>query len=1041
MTVDPKIREQTYQYFLQEAPELLQALEQGLLSFKEDPNINYVNNLMRATHTLKGAATSVGLETIATVAHSLEDVFKALCQPDLTLDPEAKALLFEGVDCLRLPLIAELTGGAVNHGEILDRAATIFAQLHEKLGDCFGQTAYLPTSTELGFDIVQSIFEAGVSQRLKQLEAAIADAQPETITPLLQTQAEIFLGLAESLNLTGFALIAQMTLAALQQHPEQAISIAQMALADFRTGQMAVLSGDRSQGGYPSEPLLQLAEIHTPSEFDTEFDTEFNADSNQSQNVFDIFDQLPADDLEHLQSESPESENESSVQALLENIWGGQALDEDAAENVPSSAITVVESPAEALEVFPYKIPVSQRAVIPTSPLPLKDQVQPSPQVRVNLKHLDQLNDSVGELLTNQNRQSLQTEQLQSAVQTLFTRLKHHQQLLNRLQSGLTQGTSAAKTTKPAKKQSRSKTKANRKNAAKSLVAASYPQDQTQLVQSLFDDMVQLTEVAEAIDLFTRQSSQVVEQQQQLLTNTRSALIEARMQPLGEILNRLPPVLQQLEALQDKQVTLELYGTEVLVDKVVGEKLYDPLLHLVRNAFDHGIEPVSVRQQMGKAEKGTITIRAHNQGRHLVIEVHDNGRGLDFDQIRQRAIERQFVSLEQAMSLNQTQLIDFLFEPGFSTALQVNDVSGRGIGLDIVKSQLQALRGSIKIETEPRQGTTFVLQIPLSLTIAQLLVFEVDSRLYALLDDAIDQITLPQPNRIQQRNNCKVLQCSKGDTEMMVPIHSLATVFPYHTASSRYTNPSSAAQEPMKPIIVLRSQDTFLGLEVDQLIGEQELVIRPFGTMITAPSYVQGASILADRRLALVIDGTALVQKICGQLPQQPASSERSSAAWMLLPNAPSLQPLLQPQAALPELPSFSAHSPGNTKILVVEDSVTTRQSLVLLLEKAGYQVLQAEDGYAALGQLQQRQDVQLIICDLEMPNMNGFEFLRQSQQTMSLAGIPILMLTSRSDEAYRFLAQQLGAAAYMTKPYMDYKLLTTVADLLQRATVSARME
>ena len=213
--------------------------------------------------------------------------------------------------------------------------------------------------------------------------------------------------------------------------------------------------------------------------------------------------------------------------------------------------------------------------------------------------------------------------------------------------------------------------------------------------------------------------------------------------------------------------------------------------------------------------------------------------------------------------------------------------------------------------------------------------------------------------------------------------------------------------------------------------GEQELVIRPLGTMIAAPQYVQGASILADRRLALVIDGAALVQKICSQFPKSAEVSEPSSASWTLLPDA-ALRQLPPMQPALPELPGRSRNA-ENTRILVVEDSITTRQSLVLLLQKAGYQVLQAEDGQVALAQLEQWQDIQLILCDLEMPNMNGFEFLRQTQRMPTLASIPVLMLTSRSDEEYRFLALQLGAAAYMTKPYMEYKLLATINDLLQQ--------
>jgi chemotaxis protein histidine kinase CheA len=249
------------------------------------------------------------------------------------------------------------------------------------------------------------------------------------------------------------------------------------------------------------------------------------------------------------------------------------------------------------------------------------------------------------------------------------------------------------------------------------------------------------------------------------------------MLPLAEIFGRLPQILQQLQTLHNKSIELELRGTEVMVDKVVAEKLYDLLLHLIRNAFDHGIEPVEVRRQQGKPEKGRIEICAHNQGRYLVIEVRDDGRGLDFEQIRQRAIAQQQFSPEDASRLNQAQLTNLLFEPGFSTVTQVNDLSGRGIGLDVVQNQLEALRGLVTVHSTPHQGTTFTLQIPLSLSIAQLLVCKAGSKTYAFLDDAIEQIVMPQIGQVQERNYGKTLQWSKGNDKRFVPIHSLVEVF------------------------------------------------------------------------------------------------------------------------------------------------------------------------------------------------------------------------------------------------------------------------
>lgn len=1116
MSLDPEIREQTYQYFLQEAPELLNDLEQGLLSFRTDRGINQVNNLMRVTHTLKGAATSVGLETIATIAHSLEDIFKALCQPNLVLQPDAEALLFEGVECLRLPLIAELTGGVVNHTEILDRAATVFAQLQEQLGDCFDQVAQLPTSAELGFDVILSIFELGVEQRLEQISLALEHAQPEAIATTLQTQAEVFLGLAESLNLPGFGAIAALVLTALTQHPDQAQTIAEVALADFRAGQAAVFAGDRTQGGQASERLQHLAKVDL-------------RDGHRVTPVTPVI-PTPVIPITPVATLTVNSSEEQPIHSLLDHIWGGQAIDPELDPSVLGTSvldtssleipnlettdldatnldatnldvtnldvtnldvmnldatdldilnleITDLDIPVdtEDVEAFsgksasitctdlsPVRIQDAQDPIYSVSPSPIpppsssppRDPVAPAPQIRVHVQYLDQLNNAIGELITQQNRQFLQTEQLQSTVKTLFTRLRQHQQLLYQVsqQSKRSQRWSEKQHSRAARKKAKSVGKSVPKTtsnpvvphsvSAHSLPANSASSDFSTQLQTLLDDMVQLMEAADAIELFSNQANQTIEQQQHLLSTARNALIEARMMPVGKIFNRLPAVLQQLGNLYHKPVELVLQGAEVLVDKVIAEKLYDPLLHLVRNAFDHGIESEASRHQQGKPAKGTIEISACNQGRYLTIAVQDDGKGLAFDQIRQRAVERQLIPLEQASTLTEAQLIDLLFTPGFSTAVQINDISGRGIGLDVVKNQIQALQGTITVQTQPMQGTRFLLRIPLNLTIAPLLIAEAENKLYALLDDAIEQILLPQADQVKERNNCRVLQWEEDDQKIWIPVHSLSKSLQYHSiARPAPTHIPPSNQPAIKPIILIRHQGSLFGLEVDQLIGEQELIIRPLSPLLTPPSYIHGACIVADGRSALVMDVALLMQQTLNLATSTPSTTVTQVNRWseVTSPALPSvaIQPKLLPQL-LPAHSTPSSSTPSRLttpataqpQILVVDDSITTRQNLTLVLQKAGYQVVQAENGFEAITQLNYHHQIQLVVCDLEMPVMNGFEFLRHLQQPPRL-NIPVLMLTSRSDEKFVSLALQLGAAAYMTKPYIEHRLLNAIADLV----------
>ncbi|AOX00061.1 hybrid sensor histidine kinase/response regulator [Moorena producens PAL-8-15-08-1] len=1204
MTNDPKIREQSYRYFLQEAPELLQVLENDLLSLSENYSINKVNNLMRTTHTLKGAAASIGLETIATVAHSLEDVFKALFNPDLSIDPDIEALLFQAYECLRLPLTAELTGGQIDDTEIKNRTAAVVAQLQEKLGDCFGHESYLPTSLELGFDVTQSIFEVGVSQGLDLIQAALNSHNPTEISITVRHQADIFLGLGESLNLPGFAAIAKNAIAALDNHPNQVVTIAKTALCDFVAAQAAVLEGDRTQGGQPSMVLQQLADLR------------YSSQNSQLtiQNESSVLGNGKEQDLNRVESGLEEVEgvvNNSSVthpesnrrkqSQLVEMIWGESTpLDEqtsDQSKKLQRSKQTQINvldgeiaSPEPEVgteknvvfhnmgmidgdnenkeqgqepeiitdEIIP-PIGNARNSPLNSSHLAITSSNQhpstPSSRdlsgtVRINIEHLEYLNYTIGELLTNQNRQLLENEQLLAAVRVLLNRIQQHQQVLEQVQDWYdrlfilrqqqqirqrlqvskfnVEGLNKNKATDPNLKSSSyswqektlqvskfnveglNKNKATNPNSAANLPYSNAKAEQlnnqgllatlgsqpanfqhtnfqptnqgqkatlsakpfakrglrpplrereqaTNLldtdyfddlelkrystpeleIQSVLEEAVQLTEAALDIELFSTQSSKTLEQQRRLLTNHRDVLMDARMLPLGEVFSRFPPVLKQLSASHHKLVELKISGHDVLVDKVVAQKLYDPMLHLVRNAFDHGIETPALRQQQGKPEKGLIEISACHRGRHLVIEVFDDGPGLNFERIRQLAIERELIDLEQSNRLSEAQLRNLLFEPGFSTVSGVNNLSGRGVGLDVVLNQVKALRGSVQVDSSPDLGTRFRLQIPLSLTIDKLLLCQAGNQVYGLITDQVSQIIIPQENQLRSWKDGKVLYLGTGSDQQLVKVYQLGQVLDYSSVLSPFSvthrHQPVVPKETIRPIILIHYQDQLVGLEVDQLLGDQELVIRPFGTMIVPPPYVNGGSILADGRLTLVLDGTELIQYLS---EQQTNASQRLQVGTLkvksLSPDQATepIETLSQKQLPPSTLEPFWLRH--KSKVLLVDDSITLRHTLAMTLEKNGYHVFQAQDGYEGIEQLQHQTDIQLIICDIEMPRMNGFEFLKYCQQDPALVDIPVVILTSRSNDKHRLIAAQLGAKAYITKPYLEHKLLTTVTDVVE---------
>ncbi len=545
MNTDSTIRDTTYSFFLMEAPELLEAIESDLLSLREDYSKAKVHNLMRLTHTLKGAAASVELETVKKVAHSLEDVFKALYNPDIVVDLELETLLFQGYECLRLPLTAELSQAPVNEAQILDRAAAVFAELQEKLGDFFEQDAQIPSSAELGFDITKSIFETGVQQRLDALATALLQLEAEQIAALLQEQASVFIGLAESLGLPGFAAIAQTTIEALQAQPEQAIAIAQTALADLQQGQAAVIGGDRRRGGEPSATLKQLA-IASSELLSTDLTP-----------IWEPIVELPVtpDTVE------PQLDGEVSLDQLFSSF------------NLDS------QPPLEEITLTPSAVfPINPSETLDAQATPTSKSQNVRTHVRVELDKLQHLNYLSGELLTNQNRQVASDEQLQQLVQ----QLQQHQVILRQMRD----------------QSDRMLTRSERQYANRANFNSSWSRFDTLeldpysefhvLLQSALEDTVQLEETTEAIALFTQKSGLTLEKQQRLLTNVRDDLMTVQMMPMGAIFNRFRPLLEQLVAVHGKSVTLELVGTEVLVDKAIAEKLYDPILHLIRNAFDHG---------------------------------------------------------------------------------------------------------------------------------------------------------------------------------------------------------------------------------------------------------------------------------------------------------------------------------------------------------------------------------------------------------------------------------------------------------------------
>ncbi len=1087
-------------YFLAEASDLLQTIEQNLFNILEEKTTERVHTLMRGAHTIKGSAGSCNFKTVETIAHHLEDVFQALYAEDLIIDNELGTLLVEGYECLREPLVAILSQRTYDEEQILDRTADVFARLQDKLGDFFGREAPLPSSEELGFDVVGLIFGDSVPQDLQQLELVLGSGDSQKIGETLLEKANFFGELAASYELPGLAVIAETIVIALEQNPDKVVEIAIAALTNLQEAYETVMAGDRHQGGSVSVELSSLAGLTLMMGNDELMDLVGELNSDLSSSNVNNYEETEEDNLLALVEDNIPETIDTFSRVEDSGIFGilGQESGEDEfafvnweieaeekGDDSPATEIFAVHYPSEEIiAIIPAEstkpeeagqlVIGSESAITIESPIDRilqsiwlgktdGDKAKPAPPklpdkykstadlptIRVAIEQIERLDRSIAELSIGDSQQNLQSEQLERSVQSTFEQFLGCQQQLEKIRDW-----SDKNFLLPESQQSqRQQTAKNNRQAQlttsqfDSLEMDVYS-DLHILLQNLSERMLELGEKIESIDNAVQKFRLDRNKRKQVLGSAKEDILQARTVAVSTIFQRFPRLVQQMISVYHKPAQLQIIGADVLVDKAIAEKLYDPLLHLIRNAYDHGLEDIETRLKQGKEPTGMITLRAHHQGNRTTIVVSDDGSGLNWERIRAKAIERNLLLPSQAANISESELAQVLFEPGFSTAVKVSDLSGRGVGLDVVRSQLQAVQGSVSVRSTMGAGTTFILQIPLNLTTARLLVCQSQGITYALLSDSIERVLLSRSEQIQQQPSLTgkgmdtFLRWVEEERTQLIPVRSINDLINYQyplIPRTVQTNLSSIPfpKQKTNSLLILKRDRERICLDVEQTLVEQELTIVSFGNGWNLPSYVQGYCVLGDGSLTLVIDPIELA------IQDKQSQSNNTSPFVRSIP-----QNLLQASSEIVDAELIEAVSNDSNvtpslmlgssfTILVVEDSIVQRQNIVRSFSKAGYQIIQAGNGREALAQLKQHSNISAIVCDIEMPHMNGFEFLSYRRQDYHLAQIPTIMLTSRGGQKHRQFAMALGANGYITKPYADRELLEMVVELSQKVVSS----
>jgi len=491
-------------------------------------------------------------------------------------------------------------------------------------------------------------------------------------------------------------------------------------------------------------------------------------------------------------------------------------------------------------------------------------------------------------------------------------------------------------------------------------------------------------------------------QLQQLTLLMRDEIAHARMVPIGTPFTRFHRAIREIARASNKEVTLVTSGEHTEVDTGIVERLVDPLVHLVRNAVYHGIESAADRVMKGKPAAGTVYLHAAHRGNSVIIEVEDDGAGLDLSKIRAKALKMGLIKAGQLQAMSDAEALQLIFLPGFSTADKVGDQAGRGVGLDVVKRVIEGMKGHIDVESEPGVGTKFTLSLPLTLLIATALLVRAGTERYAIPLPNILEVTLPTADSLQQHDDRMLLKL--GDQSIEVhPLHHLLRRERGHTDWS-------------KPVVIVRTPIGPVGLAVDELLGRQEIVIKSLGSLKPLEySFFGGATIDPEGRVILVIDPARLFSREA----IESIALETLSTTGLPADQAP-------PQET-------EGNDRPESHLLLIDDSLSIRKFVGRMLESAGYRIDTAVDGEDGLRKAL-ASSYRLIITDLEMPKLNGFEVVQALRSRPETRQTPVVVMTTRAGDKHHQMAINIGANSYIAKPVEERMLLQEVERWVGRA-------
>ena len=515
-----------------------------------------------------------------------------------------------------------------------------------------------------------------------------------------------------------------------------------------------------------------------------------------------------------------------------------------------------------------------------------------------------------------------------------------------------------------------------------------------QLSRSLLESSSDLIDIKSTLYEKSRDMETLLVQQSRINTDLQEGLMRSRMVPFSRMVPRLRRIVRQVSGELHKKVDFKLHNIDGELDRTVLERMVAPLEHMLRNAVDHGLESPEERKAAGKPSKGTISLALHREGGEIVLTLSDDGGGINLEAVRRKAIEKDLMEIDA--DLSDKEICQFILHSGFSTATTVTQLSGRGVGMDVVHSEVKQLGGGIDIESVPGKGTRFIVRLPFTVSVNRALMVSVDGDIYAIPLNTIEGIVRVSPFELEAyyQPDAPMFEYA-GQPYLLRYMGALLR---------RGEKPMLDGQAMPLPVVLVRGSDHSVAIQVDHLMGSREIVVKPLGPQFSMAQGLSGATVLGDGSVVVILDLLAMLRSDASHLHKN-----------------------------YTQVPNMDDSEQRSLLVMVVDDSVTVRKVTSRFLERQGMEVLLAKDGVDAMTQLQEIDRLpDIMLLDIEMPRMDGFEVASRVRHTSRLKDLPIIMITSRTGEKHRERALSLGVNDYMGKPYQESELLETINNLAE---------